>query len=286
VNTLVIDIGGSNAKLWRTSERDKLQFESGRDLTPKKFAQQVKRELAGWQYDRVSIGYPGQVLHGHPIEDPYNLGPGWVGFDFNKAFAAPVKIMNDACMQALGSYEGGRMLFIGLGTSMGSVHMIDGKIVPLALGHLLLYEGETFEQRLSRSGLERSGFKRWQRAVTDAVSILKAAFLADYVMLGGGQAKKIEELPAGSRRGSNQMAYVGGVRMWEEDSSKWLSNGAAAGANGKSPPRERRERKGQVRPQNGYFEEESRRWRQKQKNRGAGKQHRTKREVTGSGAAR
>jgi predicted NBD/HSP70 family sugar kinase len=229
VNTLVIDIGGSHVKLWRTRQRGKIKLESGRDLTAQKFVQRVKKHLAGWHYDRVSMGYPGQVLHGHPFEDPYNLGPGWVGFDFAKAFAAPVKIMNDACMQALGSYEGGRMLFIGLGTSMGTVYMIDGKIVPLALGHLQLYKGETFEQNLSRGGLERNGIKKWQRAVADAVPMLKAAFLADYVVLGGGQAKKVESLPEGSRRGSNEMAYIGGVRMWEEDQAKWFSKGHVDG---------------------------------------------------------
>jgi hypothetical protein len=225
VNTLVIDIGGSNVKLWRTGQRGKIKSESGRDMTPEKFVQQVKKLLAGWRYDRVSIGYPGQVLHGHPIEDPYNLAPGWAGYDFGKAFGAPVKIMNDACMQALGSYEGGRMLFIGLGTSMGSVYMIDGRIVPLALGHLQLYRGESFEEHLGRKGFERDGIKKWQRAVADSVPILKAAFLADYVMLGGGQAKKIETLPEGSRRGANEMAYVGGVRMWEEDTTKVASIG-------------------------------------------------------------
>jgi predicted NBD/HSP70 family sugar kinase len=230
VNTLVIDIGGSNVKLWRTGQREKIKFESGRDMTPENFVQQIKKLLAGWRYDRVSIGYPGQVLHGHPIEDPYNLGPGWVEYDFAKIFGAPVKIMNDACMQALGSYEGGRMLFIGLGTSMGSAYIVDGKIVPLALGHLQLYRGESFEEHLGRKGYERDGIKKWQRAVADAVPILKAAFLADYVMLGGGQAKKIETLPAGSRRGANEMAYVGGVRMWEEDAPK----AAAVVLNGKN----------------------------------------------------
>lgn len=229
MNTLVIDIGGSHVKLWRTRQRGKIKVESGRDLTAQKFVQRVKKHLDGWHYDRVSMGYPGQVLHGHPFEDPYNLGPGWVGFDFAKAFAAPVKIMNDACMQALGSYEGGRMLFIGLGTSMGTVYMIDGKIVPLALGHLQLYKGETFEQNLSRGGLERNGIKKWQRAVADAVPMLKAAFLVDYVVLGGGQAKKVESLPEGSRRGSNEMAYIGGVRMWEEDQAKWFSKGHVDG---------------------------------------------------------
>jgi predicted NBD/HSP70 family sugar kinase len=145
MNTLVIDIGGTNVKLWRTGERDKIKFESGSDLTPQKLIKLVKKHLDGWHFDRVSIGYPGQVLHSHPAEEPYNLGTGWVGFDFAKEFGVPVKVMNDACMQALGSYEGGRMLFIGLGTSMGSVYIIDGKIVPLALGHLQLYEGETLE---------------------------------------------------------------------------------------------------------------------------------------------
>ena len=225
MNTLVIDIGGSNVKLWRTGQRGKIKFESGPEMTPEKFVQHVKKLLAGWRYDRVSIGYPGQVMHGHPIEDPYNLGPGWVGYDFAKTFGAPVKIMNDACMQALGSYEGGRMLFIGLGTSMGSAYMIDGKMVPLALGHLQLYRGESFEEHLGRKGFERDGIKRWQRAVADTVPIMKAAFLADYVMLGGGQAKKIETLPEGSRRGSNEMAYVGGVRMWEDEAAKVSLNG-------------------------------------------------------------
>jgi polyphosphate glucokinase len=217
MNTLVIDIGGTNVKLWRTRESEKLKFESGRELTPHRFAESVKSELGDWHYDRVSIGYPGDVLNGHPSHEPYNLGKGWVDFDYAKEFNAPVKIMNDACMQALGSYEGGRMLFVGLGTSMGSVFMIDGKIVPLALGHLKLYKDETLEHHLSREGYEAEGKKSWQRAVDDAVKMLKAAFLADYVVLGGGQAKKLETLPEGCRRGANEMAYVGGVRMWEEE---------------------------------------------------------------------
>jgi polyphosphate glucokinase len=217
MNTLVIDIGGSNVKLWRTGFSDKLKFESGPELTPKKFAQIVREQIGDWQYDRVSIGYPGDVQLGHPAAEPYNLGPGWVGFDYAKLFGAPVKIMNDACMQALGSYEGGRMLFIGLGTSMGSAYMIDGKIIPLALGHLQLYEGETLEEHLSRAGLKEHGTKTWQRAVYDAAMMLKAAFLADYVMLGGGHSKKLDDLPEGCRRGSNEMAYLGGVKMWEDE---------------------------------------------------------------------
>jgi polyphosphate glucokinase len=220
MNTLVIDIGGTNVKLWRTGESEKIKFESGDDLKPEKFVHTVLKQIGDWHYDRVSIGYPGDVLHGHPTAEPYNLGTGWVGFDFAKAFSAPIKIMNDACMQALGSYEGGRMLFIGLGTSMGSVYMIDGKIIPLALGHLKLYKDETLEHHLSRQGYEANGHKKWERSVNDAVAMLKAAFLADYVVLGGGQAKKLVELPEGCRRGSNEMAYVGGVRMWEPDANQ------------------------------------------------------------------
>ena len=215
MNTLVIDIGGTNVKLWRTGESDKIKFASGRELTPDKFIKTVKKLLGDWHFDRVSIGYPGNVLHGQPSDEPYDLGADWVGFDFSKEFGVPVKMMNDACMQALGSYEGGRMLFIGLGTSMGSVYMIDGKIVPLALGHLQLYEGETLEEHLGRDAFDRNGVKKWQRAVYDAAQMLKAAFLADYVVLGGGQAKRLETLPEGCRLGANEMAYLGGIKMWE-----------------------------------------------------------------------
>jgi predicted NBD/HSP70 family sugar kinase len=215
MNTLVIDIGGTNVKLWRTGEPQKLKLDSGKDMTPVALVEGVKKALDGWSYERVSIGYPGEMLNGQPAAEPYNLGEGWVGFDYAKAFDAPVKIMNDACMQALGSYEGGRMLFIGLGTSMGTVFMIEGKIVPLALGHLRFHRGESFEHYLSRKGLERYGVKGWRHAVSEAATILKAAFLADYVVLGGGNAKKLKDLPDGCRRGANEMAYLGGVRMWE-----------------------------------------------------------------------
>jgi polyphosphate glucokinase len=217
MKTLVLDIGGSNVKIWRTGHSEKIKFASGPELTPQEFVSQVKKHLGDWAFDRVSIGYPGEVLNGHPVAEPYNLENGWVGFDYAKAFGAPVKIMNDVCMQALGSYEGGRMLYLGLGTSMGSVFMVDGKIIPLALGHLMFTRSATFEQRLSRKGLDRDGVKRWRQAVGVAANVLKAAFLADYVVLGGGNAKKLKKLPDTCRRGANEMAYVGGVRMWEAD---------------------------------------------------------------------
>jgi polyphosphate glucokinase len=215
MNTLVIDIGGTNVKLWRTGEPDKIKVPSGKQMTPHKLATAVNGALDGWSYGRVSVGYPGEVLNGHPAAEPYNLGPGWVGFDYAKAFGVPAKVMNDACMQALGSYEGGKMLFVGLGTSMGTVFIIDGKIVPLALGHLKFLNRESFEHYLSRSGLERYGVKSWRHAVREAANTLQSAFHADYVVLGGGNARKLKELSEGCRRGANEMAYVGGVRMWE-----------------------------------------------------------------------
>jgi hypothetical protein len=193
-----------------------VKFPSGKTLTPEGLVDGARKAATGWAFDRVSIGYPGDVLHGRPTADPYNLGPGWVDFDFTAAFACPVRIMNDACMQALGSYEGGRMLYLGLGTSMGTTFITGGTIVPLALGHLKFYRGESFEHYVSRKGLELHGAKRWRRAVCEATAVLKTAFLADYVVIGGGNAKKLEELPEGCRRGGNHNAYFGGLRMWED----------------------------------------------------------------------
>ena len=219
VNTLVVDIGGTNVKLWRTGESEKIKLPSSPEMGPKEMVRGALEQLKDWPFDRVSIGYPGEVRNGHPTADPFNLGKGWIGFDYAKEFGKPVKIMNDACMQALGSYEGGRMLYLGLGTSMGTVFIIDGTIVPLALGHLKFYKGEHFEHYLSRKGLELHGVKRWRRAVAEAVPVLKAAFLADYVVLGGGNAKKVEELPEDTRRGANEMAYIGGLRMWDDQAA-------------------------------------------------------------------
>jgi polyphosphate glucokinase len=216
MNILVIDIGGTNVKVWTTGEQEKQKFASGESLTPEKMVDGVKKITADWQFERVSIGYPGDIINGHPANDPIALGKGWTGFDFAHAFGCPVRIMNDACMQALGSYEGGKMLYLGLGTGLGTAFISDGVIVQLALGHLKLWEGETFDHYLSRAGLARYGKKRWRQAVVEAAAMMKQAFLADYVVLGGGNADEIKDLPDGCRRGGNHNAYFGGLRMWED----------------------------------------------------------------------
>jgi predicted NBD/HSP70 family sugar kinase len=216
MNILVIDIGGTNVKLWKTKEAEKTKFPSGKDLSPDTLLKGVKEATADWPVERVSIGYPGEIRNGRPVAEPYNLGRGWVDFDFAQAFNCPARMMNDACMQALGSYEGGKMLYLGLGTSVGSVFISDGFILPLALGHLKLWEHETFEHYLSRAGLARYGKKRWRQAVAEAAALLKPAFFADYVVLGGGNTDEVKELPEGYRRGGNHNAYFGGLRMWED----------------------------------------------------------------------
>jgi predicted NBD/HSP70 family sugar kinase len=216
MNILVIDIGGTNVKLWKTGEADKEKIPSSKKLTPKALVEEVRSVSADWKFDRVSIGYPGDVRNGHPTAEPWNLGDGWVDFDYADAFGCPVRIMNDACMQALGSYEGGRMLYIGLGTSMGCAFIIDGTIVPLALGHLKLHNDKSFEECLNREAFYDGGVERWQKRVAEAAEALKNAFQADYVVLGGGNAKEIDELPPGCRRGGNHNAYFGGLRMWED----------------------------------------------------------------------
>lgn len=215
MTTLVADIGGSNVKLWKDDETDRLKFESGRLFTPQQFVERIQTVAKEWRFDRLSIGYPGSVSNGRPSADPYNLGMGWVGFDWSTAFDCPLRIMNDACMQALGSYDGGRMLFLGLGTSLGTALIADEMIVPLALGHLQFGPAQTFESSLNRKGLKELGLKRWSRSVVKAAIILKNAFLTDYVVLGGGNAKQLQELPAGIRKGGNHHAYIGGLRMWE-----------------------------------------------------------------------
>jgi len=229
--TLVVDVGGRNVKVWRSGERDKFKFASGPDLTPKECVRQVKKRVDDFSFDRISLGYPGEVRYGAPVKEPINLGGRWVGFDFEAEFGGPVRIMNDACMQALGSYEGGRMLYVGLGTGVGSVFVIDGAIVPLALGDLRVLRGGTLHEFMSREALERLGLKVWRKKVALATPILKRAFLADSVVLGGGNAKRLETIPEGTRRGGNHFAYLGGLRMWDDTAAAQAFGGADSGAN-------------------------------------------------------
>jgi predicted NBD/HSP70 family sugar kinase len=189
-------------------------------MTPNEMVASVKQASSEWKYSRISIGYPGPVLHGKPVSEPSNLGTGWVGFDFEKAFGLPVRLVNDAAMQAIGSYQGGRMLFLGLGTGLGSALIVDGVLQPMELAHLPYKKGRTYEDYIGRHGLKRLGEKKWQHHVADVATKLKTALEADYVVLGGGNAKLLEVLPPGARLGSNKNALIGGADLWEP---KWAS---------------------------------------------------------------
>lgn len=212
---LVIDIGGTAVKLM-ISRREKRKFESGMRLSPRQLVSQIKKNADGWNYSAISIGFPSVVLNGRITRDPKHLAPGWVGWDFKKALGKPVRIMNDAAMQALGSYRGGRMLFLGLGTGLGSALVWHRNLMPLELGDLP-YEGGLIEDVLGKPGLESLGKKMWEREVHFCIEHLKLSFIADYVMLGGGNAKLLSKLPDGVELGHNRNAYLGGVRMWETD---------------------------------------------------------------------
>lgn len=211
----MVDIGGTHVKVWRNRQSGARKFSSGKSLTPLRLIERVLKIAGKWSFDRVSIGYPGQVIGGRPVADPVNLGAGWVNFDYWDAFGCPLQMMNDASMQALGSYEGGRMLYLGLGTGIGMTFIIDETIVPLSLGHLSFLRG-TFDNRLNDQGLKAHGLHDWHKAVLRAAEQLKAAFLADYVVFGGGNAKHLQQIPDYARKGGNHNAYLGGVRMWEE----------------------------------------------------------------------
>jgi polyphosphate glucokinase len=223
MNVLVVDIGGTHVKVLASGETESRQFESGPALVPKPMALRTRKIAEGWNYDVVSIGYPGPVLHNRPVAEPHNLGRGWVGFDFERAFARPVKVINDAAMQALGSYKGGKMLFLGLGTGLGSTMIVDGIIEPMELGHLP-YKKLTYEDYVGQRGLERLGKSKWRRSVADVVGRLIAALEPDDVVLGGGNARQLRELPAGSRTGDNANAFLGGFRLWEHSTEQQRSN--------------------------------------------------------------
>jgi polyphosphate glucokinase len=217
MKVLAIDVGGTNIKILATGRQEMRRIPSGPHVTPQFMVDQVKEVAKDWDYDVISIGYPGPVVHGKPALEPHNLGEGWVGFDFEHAFGKPVKVVNDAAMQALGSYEGGRMLFLGLGTGLGSALVLDGVVAPLELAHLPYKKKRTFEDYLGIRGLDRLGKKKWQRAVEDVTSRLQAALVADYVVLGGGNSKKLTHLPQSARLGDNHNAFTGGFRLWKSD---------------------------------------------------------------------
>jgi predicted NBD/HSP70 family sugar kinase len=212
---LVIDTGGTNIKLLVSGQKEPRKIPSGPTMTAGKMVREVKECVKDWKFDRVSLGYPGPIINGHPLREPHNLGGGWMRFNFSKAFGCPVKILNDAAMQALGSYKGGRMLFLGLGTGLGSAMIVEGMLEPMELAHLTYKNGKTYEDYLGRRGLERLGKKKWRQHVAKIVKKLKVALEADYVVLGGGNIKKLKKLPAGARLGSNENAFSGGFRMWE-----------------------------------------------------------------------
>src|SRR5579871_3802215 len=222
---LAIDIGGSHVKTRLSGRREMRQFDSGPKLTPKQMVAQVHKLNGDLHFDAVSIGYPGVVVHGKIVAEPYNLGHGWVGFDFRKAFGRPTHVMNDAAMQALGSYEGGRMLFLGLGTGLGSALIVDGVVAPMEIAHLPYKKRRTFEDYVGLRGLKRLGKKKWQKAVEDVVARLQAALVADYVVLGGGNAKLLKRLPPGARMGDNRNAFLGGMRLWDEQDKPSKSKG-------------------------------------------------------------
>ncbi len=214
MNILVIDVGGTNIKIRLCGRPEPIRIPSGPDLTAKAMVTKVKKATADWSYDVVSIGLPSPVMNGQLLHEPINLGGGWVGFDFAAGFGKPVKLINDAAMQALGSYRGGRMLFLGLGTGLGSAAIFEGVLQPMELAHLPYRKEKTFEDYIGLRGLERTGKAKWEGHVHAVVEILRTALQADYVVLGGGNVKKLEKLPPHTTRGDNMNAFVGGERLW------------------------------------------------------------------------
>lgn len=213
---LAVDVGGTHVKIRATGHPTPRKVVSGPTMTAPAMVRAVRRLAVGFRYDVVSIGYPGVCIHNRPIVEPHNLGPGWVGFDFGRAFGRPVRIVNDAAMQALGSYRGGRMLFLGLGTGLGSALVVDGVVEPMELAHLPYKKGRTYEDYVGLHGLERLGKKKWRRAVEDVTTRLRYALQVEDVVLGGGNAKLLKKLPPDTRLGSNANAFTGGFRLWAD----------------------------------------------------------------------
>ncbi len=216
MNVLVIDIGGTNIKALATGHKERRRFPSGPEMTPKRMVSEIKAITKDWSYDAVSIGYPGRVLEGQIVSEPKNLAKGWVDFDFERAFKRPIRILNDAAMQALGSFKKGKMLFLGLGTGLGSCAVVNGKVGPLELAHLPYKKG-TYEDYVGRRRMQSRGRKKWSKDVAEVVDHLTRALQPDDVVLGGGNARRLKVIPHGCRLGSNANAFVGGFRMWNED---------------------------------------------------------------------
>ena len=212
---LVVDVGGTNVKILATGEKEPRKFTSGPKLTPKLMVAGVKNLAKDWRYDRVSIGYPGAVRKGRPVREPANIARGWVRFDFAGAFGCPVRIINDAAMQALGGYNGGKLLFLGLGTGLGSAMIADGVVIPMELGHLHYRRG-VYEDYVGVHALKKYGKKKWRRHVVEIVAALAAALLPDEIVLGGGNVKQLKRLPKGCRAGDNANAFTGGFRLWAD----------------------------------------------------------------------
>jgi polyphosphate glucokinase len=215
MNVLAVDVGGTHVKILATGQTEPRKFASGPALTPNKMVTGVKKLARGWTYEVVSLGYPGPVLRNRPVAEPHNMAPGWLGFNFEQAFDCPVKVTNDAAMQALGSYKGGKMLFLGLGTGLGSTLIVDGIVEPMELSHLP-YKKATYEDYVGQRGLERAGKKKWRHQVADVVARLVAALEPDDVVIGGGNVKILKELPPGCRAGENANAFLGGFRLWDQ----------------------------------------------------------------------
>jgi len=213
---LVIDVGGTHVKVMHSGSDEERKVASGPSMTAAEMVAAVQEMTREWSFDVITMGYPGPVLHGRIVDDPHNLGPGWRNFDFAGAFGKPIKILNDAAMQALGSYEGGVMLFLGLGTGLGTALVIEGRVQPLEMGHLPYKKGKTYEDYVGEAALKRRGKRKWRQAVAKVVAELSAALEPDYVVIGGGNAELLEELPPGCRLGDNANAFKGGFRMWAE----------------------------------------------------------------------
>ena len=227
MNVLVIDIGGNSVKVIVTGETDPRKFPSGPQLTPRQMVSAVLKLTEDWKYDAVSIGYPGRVRDNRPTSEPVNLGRGWVRFDYAKAFGVPVKVMNDAAMQALGSYTGGTMLFLGLGTGLGTALVVNGTVVPMELGHLT-YKQATYEDYLGLKGLEKVGIRTWRTFVREVVARFIPALELDDVVIGGGNVNKLDKLPPGCRPGDNALAFRGGFLLWQKEGGKKGSGTAKA----------------------------------------------------------